>query len=53
MGLDEVFPAYTTHVGDDARGQQRGKLRVVLVNGNLRDVLGSATPRRFQGLEIT
>ena len=39
LGLDEVFPAYSTHVGDDARGQKGCKVRVILVYGHLRDVL--------------
>ena len=53
LRLDEVFPAYPTHVGDDTRGQKRGKVGVVLVHGNLRDVLGGATPGGFQGFEVT
>ena len=53
LGLDEVFPAYSTHVGDDARGQQRGKVQVVLVHGHLRDILGGSGSRRSQSLKVT
>ena len=44
LGLHEVFPAYSAHVRDDARGQKGGKVRVVLVHDNLRDVLGRSPP---------
>ena len=52
LGLDEVFSAYSTHVGNNTRGQQRGKVRIVLVHSHLRDVFGRPTPRRFQGFEV-
>ena len=54
LRLDEVFPAYSTHVGDDTRGQKRGKrVGVALVYSHLCDVLGGATPRRFHSIKVT
>ena len=53
LRLYEVFPAYSTHVEDDTRGQQRGKVQIVLVHGHLRDVLGGSFPGCFQGFEVT
>ena len=41
---NEMFPAYSAHVGDDTCGKQRSKVRVVLVHGHLRDVLGGTLP---------
>ena len=52
-GPYEVFSAYSTHVGDDTRGQKRGKVGVVLVHGHLRDVLRGSFPECFQGLKVT
>ena len=52
LGLDEVFSVYSTHVGNNTRGQQRGKVRIVLVHSHLRDVFGRPTPRRFQSLKV-
>ena len=47
-----MFPAYSSHVGDHARGQQRGKVGVVLVHGYLRNVFDRPPPGRFQGFEV-
>ena len=53
LGPNEVFPAYSTHVGNYTRGQKGGKVGIVLVHGYLRDVLGGSFPGCFQGLKVT
>ena len=53
LGLDEVFPAYSAHVGNYTRGQKSCKVRIVLVHSYLRDVFGGATPGDCQGFEVT
>ena len=53
LGLHEVFPAYSTDVGDDTRGQNGGKVWIILIHGYLRDVFGGATPGGFQSFEVT
>ena len=53
LRFDEMFPAYSAHVGDDTRGQKGRKVRVILVHGYLRDVLGCSFPGSSRGLEVT